>query len=80
MLNNNETVSARPSTLLIVNVDWSVTSSDDRYHVMLAGGLQYDVEHVKFICCPAITELTVGNIVTDETGTALMHTKTCLLR
>lgn len=38
VLINIEIVSARPSTLFIVDVDLWVTSSDDIYHVMLAGG------------------------------------------
>lgn len=53
----------------VVFVDWLVISVDDMYHVILAGGLQYDVIQVRFICCPAITVIGVGVTVTDVTGT-----------
>lgn len=46
-------------------------STDDKYHVMLAGGLQEDVAHVRFICCPAITVTDVGVSVTDVIGTVI---------
>lgn len=41
----------------------------DLYHVISAGGLQYDVVHVRLICCPAITVVEFRVNVTDVTGT-----------
>lgn len=52
--------------------DWLVMSFDDMYHMMLAGGLQYDVIHVIFICCSAITVIGVGVIITNVTGATVI--------
>lgn len=41
----------------------------DLYHVISAGGLQYDVVHVRLICCPVITVVEFRVNVTDVTGT-----------
>lgn len=41
----------------------------DLYYVISAGGLQYDVVQVRFICCPTITVVEFRVNVTDVTGT-----------
>lgn len=41
----------------------------DLYHVILAGGLQYDVIQIRLITCPSINVVATGVIVTDVTGT-----------
>lgn len=41
----------------------------DLYHVILAGGLQYDVIQIRLITCPSINVVATGVTVTDVTGT-----------
>lgn len=50
-------------------------SVDDLYHEILAGGLQYDVVQVRFICCPTTTVIEFGVNVTDFTGTVEFKNK-----
>lgn len=64
-----DVVFTEPFNATLVYFDWLVMSVDDLYHVISAGGLQYDVVHVRFICCPAITVVEFRVNVTDVTGT-----------
>ena len=59
-----EIVFTRPPLLTRVDLDRLVMSPADLYHVMLAGGMQYDVVHVRLICCPIIT--VIGVVITDK--------------
>lgn len=45
----------------------------DLYHVISAGGLQYVVVQVRFICCPTITVVEFRVNVTDVTGTVTVR-------
>lgn len=68
-IDNDDTVLTKPMYVFLVNVEWSVTSDGEIYHLMSAAGLQYDDVQVKFICFPAVTMIDVGFKVTDVTGT-----------
>lgn len=69
LIDNDDTVLTKPMLNSVVDVEWSVTSDGEIYHLMLAAGLQYDDVHVKFICFPAVTMIGVGFKVTDVNGT-----------
>lgn len=51
----------------------------DLYHVIFAGGLQYDDVHVRLIWCPTITVVEYGVNVTDVTGTVKFKHQTKIL-
>lgn len=68
-LRSCDVVFTEPFNATLVYVDWLVMSVVDLYHVISAGGLQYDVVHVRLICCPAITVVEFRVNVTDVTGT-----------
>ena len=74
VLSNDETVLARPSLFSVVWLAWLVMSTEDLYHLMLACGLQYDVVHIRCICCPSITAIVVGVRVTEVMGTVKRKT------
>lgn len=80
-INSCDVVFTKLSNISVLYVDWLVMSVDDMYHVILAGGLQYDVVQVRFICCPAITVIGVGVNVSDINGTVKFkhQTKTMVL-
>lgn len=56
------------------DVDKLVMSVDTLNHVMLAGGKQYDVVQVKFICCSADTLIGDSSTSTDVTGATIIQT------
>ena len=64
ILCTEEIVCTRSPLLTNVELDRLVMSPADLYHVMLAGGMQYDVVHVRLICCPIIT--VIGVVITDK--------------
>ena len=64
ILCTEEIVCTRSPLLTNVELDRLVMSSADLYHEMLAGGMQYDVVHVRLICCPVIT--VIGVVITDK--------------
>lgn len=68
-LRSCDVVFTEPFNATLVYVDWLVMSVVDLYHVISAGGLQYDVVHVRLICCPTITVVKFRVNVTDVTST-----------
>lgn len=72
--NDDKVVVNKPYVLFVIvdEIDWLVMSFDGMNHVMLAGGLQYDVIQIIFICCSAGTVICVGVIFTNVTGTTVI--------
>ena len=54
-------------------------SPADLYHVMLAGGMQDDVVHVRLMYCSASTVIgvVIADKWTDVTGTVKIHVPLC---
>lgn len=71
ILCTEEIVCTKSPLFTNVEVDRLVMSTADLYHVMLAGGMQYDVLHFRLICFPAITVIgvVIANKLTYLTGT-----------
>lgn len=78
-LSSCDVVFTEPFNAILVYVDWLVMSVVDLYHVIFAGGLQYDVVHVRLIWCPTITVVEYGVNVTDVTGTVKFKHQTKIL-
>lgn len=74
LIDSDDKVVIKPYVLFIIvdEIDWLVMSFDGMNHVMLAGGLQYDVIQVIFICCFAVTVICVGVIFTNVTGATVI--------
>ena len=62
-------VSIRSPLLTNIELERLVMSTDDLYHVMLAGGIQYDVIHDRFIRVPATIVIVLTDMATNTTGT-----------
>lgn len=54
-------------------------STDDLYHVTLAGGIQYDVKHDRLISVPATILIDVTDMATYSTGTVWINFDLILL-
>ena len=63
VLCTEEVVFTKSPLLANVELDRLEMSTSDLYHVMLADGIQYDVIHVRVICCPITT--VIGVVITD---------------
>lgn len=74
LIDSDDKVVIKPYVLYVIldEIDWLVMSFDGMNHVMLAGGLQYDVIQIKFICCSAVTVICVGVIFTNDTGATVI--------
>ena len=63
VLCTEEVIFTKSPLLANVELDRLEMSTADLYHVMLADGIQYDVIHVRVICCPITT--VIGVVITD---------------
>lgn len=72
LIDSVDIVLTRPSYKFVCTFVWFVMSTVDMYHVILAGGLQYDVTQVIIICCPEVIVISVGVIFTNVTGATVI--------
>lgn len=72
LIDSVDIVLTRPSYKSVCPFVWFVMSTVDMYHVILAGGIQYDVTQVIIICCPAVLVIGVGVIFTNVTGATVI--------
>ena len=66
---NEVIVFIRPPLWANIDPERLVMSTDDLYHVILAGGIQYDVIHDRYICVPATIVIVFTDMATYSTGT-----------